>query len=92
MRQWLLTAIVSLISTGAAHAQDAAAGEKVFAHCRAPRCVTYPGEFPGTVALQGFAWCPGAESNHRHCDFQLRDPECKLLSRTGRAAAALGLC
>jgi hypothetical protein len=27
---------------------------------------------------QSFQWCPGAESNHRHCDFQSRTP---LLSK-----------
>jgi cytochrome c len=35
MRPWLPLALVSVLSIGASHAQDAANGEKVFAQCRA---------------------------------------------------------
>jgi integrase len=45
---------------------------------RTPVCIIHA-DFVSTTTIAGGKWCPGAESNHRHCDFQSRVP---LLSKS----------
>ena len=46
---------------------------------------------PSLHAWRQNQWCPGAESNHRHCDFQSHALPTELPGRAGRPGGACGL-
>src|ERR1700744_456276 len=53
------------------HAEFAVPRQPVFAlGLRRARFALWAPRGCATRSPKGEAWCPGAESNHRHCDFQ----------------------